>query len=172
VCCGGGRAGVNAPVVRKSAALLSYGAGCRYAEVMAAPSLGSALGAVAGLVLGGIALLLPPVRGLLFRFGVLPRPGEGPCRELREMGHFHMYTYAEGRDRADARVVAHVRSGDAGDPGYKATARMCVEAALCIALQRDACAAGGVLTPASALGLTLVERLRSSGMILTAGPLD
>ena len=83
-----------------------------------------------------------------------------------------MYAYAEGRAQPGARVMSHVRSGDAGDPGYKATARMCIEAALCIALQRDACAAGGVLTPASALGLTLVERLRASGMILTAGPLD
>jgi len=60
-----------------------------------------------------------------------------------------------------------VRSGDAGDPGYKATARMVVEAALCGALERSACAAGGVLTPAAAFGMTLVERLRKSGMELS-----
>lgn len=54
-----------------------------------------------------------------------------------------------------------------GDPGYKATAQMSIESALCIALEREKCAAGGVLTSASAFGHTLVERLRKSGMVLT-----
>mgnify|MGYP001468770604 CR=1 FL=1 len=63
-------------------------------------------------------------------------------------------------------------SGDAGDPGYKATARMCVEAALCTVKSRDLCAAGGVLTPASALGDVYVQRLNASGMQLTAETLD
>ena len=66
-------AAVNAPVVRKSAVLLGYGDDCRYAEVMAVPSLLAAVGAVAGLALSGAALLLPPVRALLFKLGVLPR---------------------------------------------------------------------------------------------------
>ena len=43
---------------------------------------------------------------------------------------------------------------------------MCVEAALTLALAREQCAAGGVLTPASSMGDALVERLRASGMIL------
>ena len=34
-------------------------------------------------------------------------------------------------------------SGNAGDPGYKATARMCIESALCLALQRDVCSKEG-----------------------------
>ena len=42
---------------------------------------------------------------------------------------------------------------------------MSIEAALCLALSRDACKAG-VLTPASALGLVLVDRLNASGMSL------
>ena len=69
-------------------------------------------------------------------------------------------------------VVGHVRSGDAGDPGYKATARMCVEAALCTVKSRDLCAAGGVLTPASALGDVYVQRLNASGMQLAAETLN
>ena len=49
---------------------------------------------------------------------------------------------------------------------------MSIESALCLALQRQQCAAGGVLTPASALGLVLVERLRASGMLLEAKELS
>ena len=57
-------------------------------------------------------------------------------------------------------------TGDAGDGGYKATARMSTEAALTLALDRGKCAAGGVSTPAAAMGRALVERLNNSGMKL------
>ena len=57
------------------------------------------------------------------------------------------------------------------DPGYLSTSRMILECALCLALQPDALAhdkyasrnPGGVLNPASALGLVLVERLKKAG---------
>ena len=46
---------------------------------------------------------------------------------------------------------------------------MAIESALCLATQRGEChAEGGVLTPAVAMGDTLVERLRKSGMELSA----
>ena len=61
---------------------------------------------------------------------------------------------------------------EVGDPnrdgGYWGTARMLLEAALCLALQQqdlDAdprCIKGGVLTPASALGATYLDRLRKA----------
>ncbi len=38
------------------------------------------------------------------------------------------------------------------------------EAALALVLQREQLAEGGVLTPASAFGAVLVERLRAAGM--------
>lgn len=158
-------AAANAPVVRKSAALLGYGERVRYSEVQAVPSLLGAVGGLFGLLLGGLALLTPPIRWLLFLARVLPRPGEGPGKKLRETGHFHMFTYAVGPAGEAAR--ADIRSGAAGDPGYKATALMAVESALCLALERGRCASeGGVLTPASAMGEVLVERLRAAGMVL------
>ena len=165
-------ASVNAPVVRKSAVLLGYGGpGARpsYAEVQSMPSRAAALGGTAGLVMLGIALVVSPIRWLLFACGALPKPGEGPSKELQDTGYFHFSTLGVGcrADGEECKVMAHVRSGDAGDPGYKATARMVVEAALCGALERSACAAGGVLTPASAFGMTLAERLRKSGMELS-----
>ena len=122
--------------------------------------------------MGGLLLALPPTRFLL-RKTLLPAPGQGPSETLRNTGHFHSEVYAVGETplpNRDAPPVtrAHIRSGDAGDPGYKATARMCVESALCLALERDRCeAAGGVLTPASAMGQCLIDRLNASGMQLT-----
>jgi short subunit dehydrogenase-like uncharacterized protein len=54
-----------------------------------------------------------------------------------------------------------------GDPGYAATAVMMGESALTLALDRDRLPKHtGVLTPASALGTPLVERLRNAGMTL------
>ena len=54
-----------------------------------------------------------------------------------------------------------------GDPGYKATAVMMGEAALCLALDRERLPQrGGVLTPATGIGMPLVERLRAAGMTL------
>ena len=51
-----------------------------------------------------------------------------------------------------------------GDPGYAATAVMLGEAALALALDGDRLPArAGSLTPASALGEVLVERLRAAG---------
>jgi len=162
-------AGVNTPVVRKSASILSYGAACHVEEVQASKSLMAAITGTASLALMAL-LAIPPLRALLFALKVLPKPGEGPSKELRDSGYFHMYTLGVGERTADGDepplVIADIRSGSAGDPGYKATAQMSIEAALCLALNRDACTAG-VLTPASALGLALVDRLNASGMSLS-----
>jgi short subunit dehydrogenase-like uncharacterized protein len=173
--------------VRKSAALLGYASvpgTLRYSEVSAASSRSKALGGTCALGIIGACLALPPVRWVLFRTKVLPLPGEGPSKELRETGHFHTYVLGVGEAAATAdggvgdgaatassppMAIADVRSGSAGDPGYKATAQMCVESALCLALQRaELRTEGGVLTPAAALGDVLVDRLNRSGMQLEA----
>ena len=54
------------------------------------------------------------------------------------------------------------------DPGYKGTAALAVEAALCLALPAERektpgrARGGGCLTPATALGGALVERMNKS----------
>jgi short subunit dehydrogenase-like uncharacterized protein len=54
--------------------------------------------------------------------------------------------------------------------GYWSTSRMILEAGLALALDADKiaatgeCRAGGVLTPASAAGMVLLERLRGAGL--------
>lgn len=155
---------LNSRVVRRSNALLghAYGRKLRYRELMATGTgpLGAAraAGIAAGLgaVFAGFAM--PGARQLLDR--VLPDPGEGPSETAREKGFFHIDIHT--RTSSGARLVCEIRAP--GDPGYKATAVMLGESALALALDEDKLpAATGVLTPATALGHVLVDRLRSAG---------
>jgi short subunit dehydrogenase-like uncharacterized protein len=48
------------------------------------------------------------------------------------------------------------------DPGYGSTSKMIAESALCLARDVDAkTTAGGIWTPAAAMGQALIERLRA-----------
>ncbi len=90
---------------------------------------------------------------------VLPAPGQGPSREEIERGRFEMEVLAEVGDQQIACTV------QGGDPGYGEAAKMLAEATLCLACDTPAeVLPGGVLTPASALGMTLVARLRAAGI--------
>ena len=153
---------VNTRVVRRSNALQdhAYGRRFRYRELMLT-GRGPLGGAKAAGVAGGIAgvfagLATPGARQLLDR--VLPAPGEGPSESTREHGFFdidiHTTTSSGERLRCEIRA--------SGDPGYKATAVMLGESALCLALD-DLPAAAGVLTPASAMGRVLADRLIAAG---------
>jgi short subunit dehydrogenase-like uncharacterized protein len=117
--------------------------------------MASGLGALAG------GLAFPLTRKVLDR--VLPDPGEGPSEEAREKGYFKIKVHA--KTSSGARYVARVDAK--GDPGYKATALMMGESALCLALDRDKLPdRSGVLTPATAMDGALVDRLRAAGMTL------
>lgn len=160
-------AGANAPVVRKTNALLGYkyGKNCTYREVQSVPGRLAGYAYLLGIGVFGMLMAMPPTRWLLLTY-VLPKPGEGPSRELQENGFFNSRVYATGDSLKKPKVVAYVKSGDAGDPGYKATARMSIESSLCMALEREQCAEGGVLTPAAGIGKVLVGRLNKTGMKL------
>jgi short subunit dehydrogenase-like uncharacterized protein len=152
----------NTRIVRRSNALQgwAYGRGFRYKEVMAfgrgplGPALaaGTALG-VAGM---GFGMALPPTRAVLDR--VLPKPGEGPSERTRERGHFTVETTGTTTDGRRFRTTFAMQ----GDPGYAATAVMLGESGLCLALD-DLPGGGGVLTPATAMGTALADRLRAAG---------
>jgi short subunit dehydrogenase-like uncharacterized protein len=156
---------INTRVVRRSNYLsgFSYGRDFRYKEVVATgPGWGGRLRATAlatGTTGGGLALSFGPTRAIASRF--LPDPGEGPDRESREKGGFRV----EFRSTlADGRVFGAEVVGK-GDPGYAATSRMLAESGLSLAATRGE---GGVLTPSTAMGDDLVERLRFAGMTLRA----
>ena len=155
----------NTRIVRRSNALQgwAYGRGFRYREVMAfgrgplGPALaaGTALG-VAGI---GFGMAVPPTRAVLDR--LLPKPGEGPSERTRERGHFTVETTGTTTDGRRYRTTFAMQ----GDPGYAATAVMLGESGLCLALD-ELPGEGGVLTPATAMGTLLVDRLRAASALI------
>ncbi len=152
---------INTRVVRRSAALLSYGDEFHYQEFMhfgASPAAGLKGGAGAAQP----ATLFGALRDLVGSFA--PQPGEGPSEESMDRGSFSCELVA----RSGAGHSAHGRIADQGDPGNRATTKFVCEAALALVKNADKLpggkALGGVLTPASGLGLVLAERLRAVGM--------
>lgn len=163
---------VNTRVVRRSAALLGYGPQFHYQEYL---RFGN--GALAALTAAGVsvgmsasqgALRLSPVRALARRLA--PAPGEGPSEAQMDRGSFRCELVGHGARGTIARATVASR----GDPGNRATTQMVCEAALALAGDASGLPGGrkrgGVLTPASALGETLVQRLRAQGMTLALQP--
>lgn len=158
---------VNTRIVRRSNALrgYDYGRDFRYHEatrigdgplaLLIATAFSAGVAAFTG------AMMVAPTRALLQRM-VLPAPGEGPSRETIESGYFKVRLLG-----SSPQLDEPVRATVAGqrDPGYGATATMLAESAACLALQgHELDSPGGVLTPASAMGSALLERLRGAGM--------
>jgi len=158
---------INTRAVRRSNALQdwAYGPRFRYREVMGFGS-GPVAALQAGAIAGGAGALLAglsiaPARAVLDR--VLPSPGEGPSEKQREQGFFRIEIHTRTSD--GTRYLCRV--GAQGDPGYKATAVMFGESSLSLALDGDRLPQrAGVLTPATAIGNTLIERLRTAGHTL------
>jgi short subunit dehydrogenase-like uncharacterized protein len=98
---------------------------------------------------------------------VLPAPGQGPSEAMREGGVFTaLFVATEAEPVAGAKPRrAFARIAARADPGYKGTSIMAAEAALCLALQKDELpgATGGVVTPATCMGDTLLARIRAQG---------
>jgi short subunit dehydrogenase-like uncharacterized protein len=156
-------AAINSRVVRRSNAMMGYryGQGFRYAEAMSTGAgvkgLARAVGATAAMA-GALVALQPAKLRELLKERVLPKPGEGPSRESIERGFFVSRFVGEAPG-VDARLIIRGQR----DPGYGATARMIAESALAL-LQGERVSEGGVLTPASAIGLQLVSRLERAGI--------
>jgi short subunit dehydrogenase-like uncharacterized protein len=156
-------AGINTRVVRRSNALKgwAYGRRFRYREVTdcghgpAGAMKAAAVAAALGSAVGGLSFR--PSRVLLDR--VLPKPGTGPDEKTRRSGRFLIEVHT--RTSSGVRYVARVAAQ--GDPGYASTSVMLGESALCLALDHNLPDTGGVLTPATAMGMALIERLRAAG---------
>ena len=141
-------------ILRSARALDRYGPEFRLAVYLAAKRLP----ALAGLGAGAATLValaqLPPTRNLLLK---LKDPGTGPAPEQRERSWFKLRCVGE----ADGtRVITQVSGGD---PGYGETSKMLAESALCLA-HDDLPQRAGQLTPAVAMGQTLVDRLQKAGI--------
>lgn len=151
---------VDTKVVRRTNALLgyAYGKDFRYDEGMLcgtgargfAKAAAGALGAP--LALG--AMSIGPIR----RFAAtrVPQPGQGPSKETRETGFFDIRGL--GVHPTDPRLNLRSRIYGDRDPGYGSTSKMLGESAVCLALD-ERTSGGGCLTPVSAMGAALLERL-------------
>jgi short subunit dehydrogenase-like uncharacterized protein len=84
------------------------------------------------------------------------KPGEGPSRAEREAGLYDVLFIGHNAAGDSCRVSVQ---GDR-DPGYGSTSKMISEAAICL-LQDAAGTAGGIWTPASAMGQALIDRLQT-----------
>lgn len=162
---------INTRVVRRSNALQDwdYGRRFRYREVMgfrnspAAPAMATAVTAGMGGMMAGLSF--GPTRSLLTK--VLPSAGEGPSEKMQESGYYKIEIHT--RTSSGARYKCTVTGQ--GDPGYKATSGLIGESGLCLALDGDKMPdRAGVLTPATAMGMPLVERLRAAGYTFDAEP--
>ncbi len=161
---------INTRVVRRSAALLGYGPEFVYQEYMRV-GRGPAAGATASLIaasmqIGQAALQIKPLRRAASR--MVPAPGQGPSKWVMDHGRYRAELVARS---PSGEVLARARVAGPGDPGNRATTRFVCEAALALVHQLPQLPGGpqwgGVLTPASAFGAVLVQRLRAAGDELT-----
>lgn len=158
-------ASVNTRVVRRSNALLGYAYGkqFQYSEVTGMKK-GPSAAVKAALFTAGLgafmgSLLFGPTRKLVE--ARLPKPGEGPDEQTRKSGFLRVRLFGESESGARKTVLIEGK----GDPGYQLTAVLLGESALCLA--RDEAKLpklAGVLTPATAMGAVLKDRLVSAGL--------
>jgi short subunit dehydrogenase-like uncharacterized protein len=158
----------NTRIVRRSNALQgwSYGRRFHYREVMGYGTspvhVARGAGTALGLKMLIEAMRFGPTRAVVDR--VARKPGEGPSEESIRRGHFRMEIHA--RTSSGAEYVGVVASHL--DPGYGATPLMLGEVSLCLALDGEELPArAGVLTPATAMGRRLAERLSAAGVELS-----
>jgi short subunit dehydrogenase-like uncharacterized protein len=141
-------------VLRSARALDRYGPEFSYSHYLVVKQLPVLAGMLTGAGAAIALAQLPPTRSLMLK---LKRSGVGPSVQRREKSWFRVRFVAQAPDQ---RVVTEVSGGD---PGYSETSKMLAESALCLAhdeLPRRA----GQLTPAVAMGQSLIDRLQRAGI--------
>ncbi|MFC9998399.1 saccharopine dehydrogenase family protein [Nocardia sp. NPDC127526] len=159
----------NTKIVRRTNGLLGwpYGKNFRYREVMSAGSspaaplvaAGISGGIVATMAAGAVLSRVGFGRKLLDR--VVPKPGTGPDEKARRSGWFTMRTFAHTTSGAKYLCTFAAQ----GDPGYQATSVLLGQSGLALAFDKLPEIAG-ILTPASAMGDALTDRLRKADMTI------
>jgi short subunit dehydrogenase-like uncharacterized protein len=181
---------INTRVVRRSAALYSalassgggktatksasknsnsaYGNNFQYQEYMRFGK-GAKAAALAGtfawgLGAGAVGMQFSPIRKLALKYG--PAPGQGPSEKDMDEGGFRCDYIATSASGKQLRGKMSTK----GDPGNRATTKFVCESAVALIEQLNELPggknAGGVLTPATAFGHVLVERLRAKQTVI------
>lgn len=148
---------------------LSYGPAFKYDEFMVLSSRLQAIFVVLFLATVAFAMAtLPPARWIARR--LMPRSGEGPSDRDLDAGFVHITNITTSAPVDSGRTVT-VRTTfkGKGDPGYLLSSIMISEAALALVQDQDLLPPfgkrGGVLTPMTAFGDVLIQRLNACGRI-------
>lgn len=161
---------INTRVTRRSADIFSqwgssYGPEFSYQEFEKFEGFFSAVLAastVVGMALIDCAMRFAPTRRLMA--SILRQPGDGPSERKLDAGWFQCEILGLASDGKQARLMI----SDCGDPGVRTTAKILAESALTLVAGVEPLPnnrpRGGVLTPATALGERLIERLGRAGM--------
>lgn len=169
-------ASINEKVVRRTNALLDYPWSREFRYSEATPTgdgvvgAGVAVGKAAGLGAFIGLMSVEPFRKLADKY-LLPDPGEGPSRETIEESSFTVRLVGTGEkpESGEKFTVEGTVTGDR-DPGYGGAARMLGESAMCLGDDEiETSLDGGVLTPASGIGMPLADRLEKHGMTFSVG---
>ena len=160
----------NTRVVRRSSEIhdknqASYGSEFKYQEYMMLKKYSSAFLVTAGLAVFGL-MLISPISGLFRK--LFTKAGNGPDKKTRENGWFESIFIGKNKNNEKYKLRMFCK----GDPGYKSTAKLICESALCLALNSENLPntnAGGVLTTSTGLGSTLIDRLKNAE-VLFEGP--
>ncbi|CAD6578891.1 MAG: hypothetical protein CYPHOPRED_000699 [Cyphobasidiales sp. Tagirdzhanova-0007] len=164
----------NAPVVYQTWGMLeqraqtipdsfTYGPGFAYREYMEVSNRLVAILISAGLyAFSALVFSSRWIHSLASKYVV--QPGSGPNEQTLQNGNFTVTTIA--RDVENKKFARSIFKGS-GDPGYLATSVMIAEAALAMIMDYDRlpdiAKEGGNLTPVTALGEVLKDRLEKTG---------
>lgn len=169
---------INTRVVRRSNALFAqyageeaYGEQFTYHEAMETKSKPKAY--AIGLALAGLEKALQSSFGRRMLRKIGPTPGAGPSEETMDGGFTRVRLVGTADD--GHKVIARLEAD--GDPGNRVTVKILCESALMLATTRRSDlpgggARGGVLTPATGLGLGLLDRLQAVGFRVSVEDLD
>ncbi|KAG2153387.1 Saccharopine dehydrogenase-domain-containing protein [Suillus clintonianus] len=147
----------------------SYGPNFKYEEfVVQRSALYAVMYSTIFSAIAGLLVLFLPVRWFAQR--IMPSPGEGPSEKQLQTGSLEItnITTSSPNSKGEKIVVRSIFRGR-GDPGYLLSSIIISECALALALDGatlpQISKSGGVLTPMTAFGDILIERLRRSGRI-------
>ncbi len=153
---------VMANCVRRSNVLLGYSKKLTYSEARVHANFFSAFNEAVGLIIFSAFLVIPPLSWLALKLGVMPSPGEGPSAATMDKGFLKITSFGHGADKSSKPIKAIMYFPT--DPGYRDTARMLAESGLLLALEQEKTAKNaGFHTPASGLGMPLLDRLVATG---------
>ena len=168
---------LNPPVIHRSCALLAqqnqgYGPNFHYRESVDVS--GMTKNAFAQRLVAWVLSMAPrhmlkqmksgsTLRGLLTKVMLRgsSNTGEGPREDLLDKFQYRIDIVARSADSERVRI----RVTGLGNPGYRSTANMVVEAALALAHDKPRLPnIHGFVTPATGLGLEVIERMKRAGL--------